>query len=163
MMTNFFRVAAAVLMSFVFVSCAVSDTVPSATPVTEGDLDGLLFNSVGALAFDSVSGSSVPSEYAGDLVPTVSLKFSSDLVTADAGCNSFSASYEVDSGVLSVGEMMGTRMACSSELMELESWMVNFLSSSPFLVLKGDALSLSTSLYSLSMVAVDAPSDIESG
>ena len=58
----------------------------------------------------------------------------------DAGCNSHFGTYTVNDGVFEVSQMGGTEMGCDTALMEQDSWLVGFFTSSPNVNHEGDML-----------------------
>jgi heat shock protein HslJ len=57
----------------------------------------------------------------------VRLTFEATRIGASAGCNQMSAEYELTHGVLHVGQMAMTEMACEEPLMAQEAWLAAFL------------------------------------
>jgi len=76
---------------------------------------------------------------------TVSLTFrGGEIFSMSAGCNTWSGSFAVEDGLLTVvGDGM-TEIGCDMALHQQDEWLVVFLSSSPELNLDGDYLTLST-------------------
>ncbi|TPV92628.1 MAG: META domain-containing protein [Myxococcales bacterium FL481] len=63
-------------------------------------------------------------------------------LAADAGCNSFGASYSLDGSVLVVGDGVTTEIACEEPLAAQEGWYFAFLQASPTFALNGSSLVL---------------------
>ena len=81
----------------------------------------------------------------------LTLQFTDDGISANAGCNTMSATATWTDGTLEVdGDAMAmTQMACDDALMEQDIWLSEFLTSSPKLtagddelVLEGDGVTL---------------------
>jgi heat shock protein HslJ len=73
---------------------------------------------------------------------TIELAFTTDSLSARAGCNSMNGGYSITDGALEVGAMASTMMACSDDLMAQDTWLSEFLSSAPAIALDGDTLTL---------------------
>ncbi len=75
-------------------------------------------------------------------------------VSAIAGCNTLSGSYTVEDEQLVVGEELAmTRMACSPELMDQDTWLAELLTSNPTIVVDGDTLTLTADDVTLELRA----------
>ena len=75
-------------------------------------------------------------------------------VSAIAGCNTLSGSYAVEDEQLVVGEELAmTRMACSPELMDQDTWLAELLTSNPTIVVDGDTLTLTADDVTLELRA----------
>lgn len=57
-----------------------------------------------------------------------------------AGCNSHGGEYEVVNGVFEMSGMYATEMGCEMELMDQDSWLATFFTSSPTIAHDGDTL-----------------------
>jgi heat shock protein HslJ len=81
-----------------------------------------------------------------ELVPgtRISLSFSTDTMGASAGCNSMGGAYSIDGEVLIVGDMNMTEMGCDAGRHQQDEFLATFLGESPFLVLDGDQLTLTS-------------------
>ena len=82
---------------------------------TVEDLDGRTFLSQSATGYTLVAGS------------VVRLSFEGVRLGASAGCNQMSGEYEIVDGVLKVGPMAMTEMACEEPLMAQDQWLSAFL------------------------------------
>ena len=103
------------------------------------ELAGRTFTSTGVTGHDLVDGS------------PVTLQFTDEGISANAGCNTMSAAATWTDGTLEVdGDAMAmTQMACDEALMQQDIWLSEFLTSSPKLtagegqlVLEGDGVTL---------------------
>ncbi len=61
------------------------------------------------------------------------------------GCNSLLGDFTLADGVMSVSQIMMTEMACATELMEQDTWLVTFMSASPAYVYNDRRLTLTGS------------------
>ncbi|WP_243058074.1 META domain-containing protein [Nocardioides sp. SR21] len=80
-----------------------------------------------------------------ELVPdtTISLAFEEGNLSANAGCNTMSAEYEVtDGNVAWSGPAASTMMACSDELTEQDQWLTELLTEGVDAKQDGDTLTL---------------------
>ena len=132
-MLNTFRhrfLAAAVGLSLLATGCGMLGG-----GVSPDDLDGRDFVSVSRTT-DGTDDALVAGS-------RVTLAFRGSDLSADAGCNSMGAGYEIRDGRLVVGEMRSTAIACDPELMAQDQWLQSFLSASPAVALDGVQLTLS--------------------
>lgn len=121
---------------------ACGDDSTSGSPATAADLDGRSF-----VLVDS-SGIELAEE------GTVTLVFEDGNLGASGGCNQLFGGYEVEDGVLKVGPMGTTEMACEpAALMDQDVAVSEFLSSGPTITLDGDDLTLATD--SATMIFLD--------
>jgi heat shock protein HslJ len=97
-----------------------------------GELDGREVLATGAQGFEIVGGT------------TIRLAFERASVRADAGCNHMSSDYEVVDGVLHLGSLGSTAMACDPPLMDQDERLATFLMSKPAVELDGDTLTLTS-------------------
>lgn len=72
----------------------------------------------------------------------LTLNFDGGRLGASAGCNSMGGDFTVDDGVLTVGDMAMTEMACDEPLMTQEQWYAQFLTSGPTITQDGDRITL---------------------
>lgn len=112
-----------------------SPAEPSAPPSaaggapSAGDLDGRTFIVTRADGYTIVPGSEI------------SLRFERGQLGISAGCNQMGGAYQVIDGVLQVGAMMMTEMACEEPLMAQDTWISTFVSGAAA-TLDGDTLVL---------------------
>ena len=134
------RAAAALLLVATAAVAACSAGVGgSGAPSAPAGLAGRTFLSTGITGRALVAGS------------TVRLQFEDRLVTATAGCNTMGGSYTVDSGVLHLGQLSSTEMACDPPLMAQDTWLAGFLDGAG-VVLDGNILTLSRDGVTLSLL-----------
>lgn len=102
-------------------------------PVTAADLDGRTFVAESVDGAMLVSGS------------TLTLSFSAGRVATFGGCNTSNGAFTVENGTLVVQPMVQTMMACvPDELMQQDTWVNEFLTSSPTITLDDEDLRLAT-------------------
>ena len=113
-------------------SSSASDGSSSSGPaVTAADLDGSTFESTSVEGHDLVAGSSVR------------LTFEGGSLSANAGCNTMSSSYDVTDGRLAwTGHPMTTMMGCPDDLMAQDTWLSDLLEQGADATLGGDELTL---------------------
>jgi heat shock protein HslJ len=75
------------------------------------------------------------------LVPgsSISMTFTDDSVSADAGCNTLRGPASVDDGELVVSELAATLKACADPLADQDAWLTSFLTSRPTIESQDDA------------------------
>ena len=124
-----------VLGSVLVAGCG-DDDYGSSAPSTESSevssdvLDGRTFEST------DVSGETLADG------TTVTLTFEGDGLSANAGCNTMNATYEVADGVLTVGPLGQTLMACEDELQQQDAWVAALLEGEPTITLVDDTLTI---------------------
>jgi heat shock protein HslJ len=100
------------------------------TPTAE-ELSGRGFVSSDVTGYDLVEGSEI------------TMNFLDDAVSVNAGCNTMNGGYEVTDGAFVAGQFAMTMMACDDPLMAQDTWLSEFLASSPSISLDGSTLSFS--------------------
>ncbi len=104
--------------------------VPGSAP-TRADLDGSAFASTSVEGYDLVAGS------------TVRLTFEHGTLSANAGCNTMSAPYDVTDGRLAwTGEVRATLIGCPDDLAQQDTWLADLLQQGADADLDGDDLTL---------------------
>ena len=97
-------------------SSASDGSSSSQSTVTAADLDGSTFQSTSVEGHDLVAGSDVR------------LTFEDGSLSANAGCNTMSSSYDVTDGRLAwTGPPMATMMGCPDDLMNQDTWLSDLL------------------------------------
>lgn len=122
-------IASLVLVAACSGGAATSSPAPVAAPPTPADLNGRAFLSTDVAGATLVPGSQVR------------LTFEGDTLGAQAGCNSMGGSYAIQGGILQIGPMMTTEMACEEPLMAQDQWLSSFLDGAT-IALDGSTLSL---------------------
>lgn len=126
-------------------SPAANDSLPAAgSAPTSTDLDGNAYMSSGVTGYDLVADSSIE------------LAFTTDSLSAHAGCNTMNGGHKITDGNLVVDTMASTMMACPDPLMAQDKWLSTFLSSSPAIALDGDNLTLTGPDATITLAAVQA-------
>ncbi|HEV7723136.1 MAG TPA: META domain-containing protein [Iamia sp.] len=96
---------------------------------------------------------------------TLSIAFTDDQITVDAGCNRLSGTYAIEGPILVVTGLGGTEMGCEPELMEQDAWIAGVLTARPvFTPQAPDGLLLSDDDWTLTMAAAGdeaADDDVE--
>ena len=100
------------------------------TPTAE-DLSGRGFVSSDVTGYDLVDGSEI------------TMNFLDDAVSVNAGCNTMNGGYEITDGAFVASQFAMTMMACDDPLMAQDTWLSEFLASSPSISLDGSTLSFS--------------------
>jgi heat shock protein HslJ len=72
----------------------------------------------------------------------ITLTFTADTLSADAGCNTMHGSYTIDDDVLKVDAMVQTLMSCGPTLDAQDQWVAAFLQAGPTATLVHDVLTL---------------------
>ena len=130
-------------------SPAADDSLPAVgSAPTAADLTDRSFESTEVTGHELVADS------------TIELAFMADSVAARAGCNSMNGGYEIVDGTLEVGVMAATMMACDDALMDQDTWLSDFLTSSPEIALDGDTLTLTGADATVTLSAVQ-PAELE--
>ncbi|QDO88329.1 META domain-containing protein [Ornithinimicrobium ciconiae] len=139
----------AVLMMLALSACSVTDgpagigippsddraddagTTDTAAPTGGSELDTRTFVSTNITGRELVEGSAVR------------MTFDAGQVSVQAGCNTLFGAYAVEQGTLQAAELAQTEMACASELMDQDEWLIGFLQSGPELTHSADGFVLS--------------------
>jgi heat shock protein HslJ len=98
-------------------ACGDDTTGPGAEPAPT--LDGRTFVGDQVTGHDLVADSSL------------TMSFEDGKANVNAGCNQLFGDAQLDNGVLVVSQMGGTEMGCPPELMDQDTWIVEFLQSGP--------------------------------
>ena len=134
-MTPRTAIALLALAGLTFAACGSDDDADGAadstsTPTAE-DLAGRGFVSSDVTGHDLVDGSEI------------TMRFLDDSVNVNAGCNTMNGGYEITDGAFVAGQFAMTAMACDDPLMDQDTWLGEFLASSPSISLDGSTLSFS--------------------
>ncbi len=148
------RTALAVLAvsALVFAACGSdsdSDSgSDSGSAPTADELAGKAFTSTDVTGYELVADTEI------------ALAFEADSISTQAGCNTQNGGYTITDGVLEVGVMMATMMACDEALMDQDEWLSDFLTSGPEIALDGETLTLTGSDATITLAAVQ-PATLE--
>jgi heat shock protein HslJ len=115
---------------------ATSNGSGSSTP---SDLDGTTYLSTGVTGHKLVPGT------------RVSLAFDDGTISANAGCNTLSGNYQLDSDQLVVDQLGGTEMGCDKRRHDQDAWLTTFLSSQPTVSVAGNTVLLTGTDASLEL------------
>ena len=74
----------------------------------------------------------------------VTVSFDGDGISANAGCNTMNGTYEVADGVLTVGPLAQTQMACEDALQQQDVWVATLLEGEPTVTLVDDTLTIAS-------------------
>ena len=72
------------------------------------------------------------------------MSFDGDGISANAGCNTMNATYEVADGVLTVGPLAQTQMACEDDLQQQDVWVATLLEGEPTVTPSADTLTIAS-------------------
>jgi heat shock protein HslJ len=126
--------AVAVLGLLVAAGCVDDDDAEggAGSDVTADDLTGWTFRSSAVEGATLVEGSQVTIAFV-----------DGPRFSAQAGCNTMNAGYELADGVLVAGEIAQTMMGCEDDLQAQDEWLSALLSGRPTVTLDGETLTLS--------------------
>jgi heat shock protein HslJ len=108
---------------------APSASVPAAGGPTTADLGGRTFIVTDAVGYEPAAGAEI------------ALTFEDGRLGVHAGCNQMGGGFDIVDGLLVIGPMMMTEMACEEPLMAQDQWVSSFLPGTA-LTLDGDTLAL---------------------
>jgi heat shock protein HslJ len=111
----------------------------AAAPATSEALDGKTFVSTGMTGATLVEGS------------TVTLGFEGNRISVSAGCNQANGAYEIVDGVVKLGLLATTEMACEAPLMAQDTLVTSFLDGSTA-TLAGDTLTFTKGDVTLTLL-----------
>lgn len=139
-----------------------SDVSSDTTRAAPGDTDGASPGLAGHVFWsDSITEDGTDRPLAGE--QPIRLDFGDDgTLGASGGCNSMSGGYEEDGGVLVIGDLAMTQMACEpAALMEQDDWLSTFLQSGPEVALDGETLTLTSDSTVMVLSEEVPPADAE--
>jgi heat shock protein HslJ len=135
-MTPRTAIALLALAGLTFAACGSDDdggdgAADSTSTPTAEELSGRGFVSSSVTGYDLVDGSEI------------TMNFLDDSVSVNAGCNTMNGGFEIADGAFVADQFAMTMMACDDPLMAQDTWLSEFLSSSPSISLDGSTLSFS--------------------
>lgn len=138
----------AAIASMVMISGCGSDAAePSGQAATWQDVNSLTYLST------AVTQDGAPKTLASE--DPISIRFGESDLAAKAGCNTMTGAASIVDGVLEVGQLAMTRMACDPALMEQDQWLSEFLASNPTATINDGTLTLSTSDATIDMTVLE--------
>jgi heat shock protein HslJ len=120
-------------------SSAASGDAPAAVPATPEALDGRTFVATGMTGGSLVEGS------------TVTLTFDGNTIGVSVGCNQGNGAYGIVDGIVKLGPMATTEMACDPALMAQDAAMTTFLDGATATV-AGDTLTFTKGDVTLTLL-----------
>jgi heat shock protein HslJ len=126
-MTTRTTVALLALAGLTITACG-SDDSPTSDSVTAADLSNRGFESTDVTGHDLVDGSEI------------TMNFLDDAVSVNAGCNTMNGRFEIADGTFTAEQFAMTMMACPDPLMAQDTWLSEFLASSPSIAVDGSTL-----------------------
>ena len=108
-------------------ACGSEDSSTSES-VNADDLSGRGFVSSDVTGHELVDGSEI------------TMNFLDDAVSVNAGCNTMNGRFEITDGTFAAEQSAMTMMACPDPLMAQDTWLSEFLASSPTVALDGSTL-----------------------
>lgn len=106
-------------------------TTPASEIVTGDTLVDQRFVSTSVEGHDLVAGS------------TISLSFTETGLSVNAGCNTMNGTYRIEGGMLVVeADLQTTMMACEEDLMAQDTWLAEWLVTSPTITATGSGIAL---------------------
>lgn len=127
--------------AIVLAACGSDDDSSSGSSPSAEELAGTTFESTDVTGYDLVPDS------------MITIGFEADTLGASAGCNSMSGAYTITEDALEVGVMAATMMACDDALMAQDTWLNDFLTNGPSIVLDGETLTLSGGDVTITLAA----------
>lgn len=162
------------LVGLLAVGCGSDDPPATTTEATTAATDAAATTPTSTAATDpavtdelGLAGASfLATEVTGQtLVPDSELimSFTSDgTLSINAGCNVMNGGYTVEAGVLTVGVMISTQMACEQPLMDQDMWISELVTSGPTIARNGDQLVLTGTDVTVTMTDLEvAKPDLE--
>lgn len=125
---------AALAGALLLAACGSNAAEPTGTPATWNDVISLTY--VSTAVTEDGAAKPLASE------TPISIAFTDASLSAQAGCNTLAGPAAITDGVLEVGELASTRMACDQALMEQDQWLSTFLTSKPHATYEQGVLTL---------------------
>jgi heat shock protein HslJ len=142
---RFLSVTALALVATLALAACSSGSAPTAAPsggaggeVTYEQLEGRTFIVTSAEGYEVVPDSEIQ------------ITFDQGRIGIQAGCNTMGSQYRVEGGVLSVGDMVTTEMACEPALMAQDAFISNFVHQTA-LTLDGETLTMTKDAVTLTL------------
>jgi heat shock protein HslJ len=140
---RFLSVTPLALVAILALAACTPGGAPTAAPsaggeVTYEQLEGRSFVVTSAEGYEVVPDSQIQ------------ITFEDGRIGISAGCNSMGSQYRVEGGVLSVGDMITTEMACEPPLMAQDAFISNFVPNTT-LTLDGDTLTMAKDAVTLTL------------
>jgi len=126
-MTTRTAVALLAIAGITIAACGSDDSSASES-VTAADLSNRGFVSSDVTGHELVDGSAI------------TMNFLDDAVSVNAGCNTMNGRFEIADGTFTAEQFAMTMMACPDPLMAQDTWLSEFLASSPTIALDGSTL-----------------------
>jgi heat shock protein HslJ len=126
-------------LGLIVAACGDDD---ASTPSAE-QLDGQTFESTSVEGRELVGGTKV------------TLNFDDDGLAVRAGCNTLFGGFEIAGGVIAVGAMAQTMMACTDDLTQQDQFLVEFFEAGPTITLDHETLTLTGRDVTITAEAVD--------
>jgi len=136
------------LSALTLAACGSDSDSGSGSAPTADELAGQAFTSAEVTGYDLVADSEIE------------IGFEADSIGARAGCNSMSGGYAITDGALEVSTMASTMMACDEALMAQDTWLSEFLTSSPEIALDGETLTLTGADATITLTTIQ-PAPLE--
>ena len=106
-------------------------TIPASDIVTGDTLIDQTYLSTSVTGHELVAGSEI------------TMSFTADTVSINAGCNTMNGTYSLEGGALKVGQdLQMTMMGCPEDLMAQDTWLAGFLQAGPTITATGRGVAL---------------------
>ncbi len=107
------------------------------------------FSDVDALTFKSTSVTFNKKNKKLASTEPITIRFENRSISIKAGCNTMSGAAVLSKGILKVKNLASTRMACSTALMNQDTWLSKLFTSNPKITKLNDVLTLTSSKYTI--------------
>ena len=141
-------IVGAAMASVLMISGCGSDAAePTGQAATWNDVVSLTYQSM------AVSEGGAPKSLASE--EPISISFGEADLAAKAGCNTMTGGARITDGVLEVGQLAMTRMACEPALMDQDQWLSEFLTASPTATIDDGTLTLAVNDTVIDLVILE--------
>jgi heat shock protein HslJ len=142
-MTTRTAIALLAIAGLTIAACGSDDDTSTSDSVSAADLSNRGFESTDVTGHELVDGSEI------------TMNFLDDTVSVNAGCNTMNGRFEIAGDTFTAEQFAMTMMACPDPLMAQDTWLSEFLASSPTIALDGSTLTFTGDDASITLEEIE--------